>query len=87
MPFSDQERQILLDCKGIGPVVIQRLEESGIHSLEELSRQIADELCHQISVRLGASCWRNSPQARSAVTMAITIARAFAGANKCREPD
>ena len=32
MTFTDHERQILLATKGVGPKVIQRLEELGVGS-------------------------------------------------------
>ncbi|SQI39902.1 Uncharacterised protein [Providencia alcalifaciens] len=31
MAFSDSEKQILLSVKGVGPMVISRLEQMGFH--------------------------------------------------------
>lgn len=80
MSFSYTEREILLSAKGIGPKVIQHLEQNGIESLCALAKFDATELCTRISLNLKASCWRNSPQARAALTSAIDIARAYRGA-------
>jgi hypothetical protein len=75
MPFSPDERAILLAVKGVGPTVIQRIEEYGISDLKSLSRHNADDLCTEISHRLGSTCWRNSPLARKALAGAIEAAR------------
>lgn len=75
MPFSPAERAVLLAVKGVGPIVIQRLEEFGISDLKTLSAQQADVLCTEISHRLGSTCWRNSPLARKALEGAIDAAR------------
>lgn len=76
MPFSAAERTILLAVKGVGPTVVQRLEEYGISDLKSLARHEADTLCSEISHRLGSTCWRNSPLARKALEGAIEAARA-----------
>jgi hypothetical protein len=75
MPFSPEERAILLAVKGVGPMVIQRIEDYGISDLKTLREQQADVLCAEISQRLGSTCWRNSPLARKALEGAIEAAR------------
>lgn len=75
MPFSDADRAILLAVKGVGPKVVQRLEEYGISDLKSLAEQDASTLCSEISHRLGSTCWRNSPLAREALAGAIEAAR------------
>ncbi len=75
MPFSPAEREILLAVKGVGPKVIQRLEEYGIADLKTLATHDPAALCAEISRRLGASCWRNSPLANRAIANAIAAAR------------
>jgi hypothetical protein len=75
VPFSPAERAVLLAVKGVGPIVIQRLEEFGISDLKSLAGQKADTLCSEISHRLGSTCWRNSPLARKALEGAIEAAR------------
>lgn len=73
--FSNWERQRLLDQPGVGLTVICRLEQIGICSLDQLAGAEADDVLLQISVLLGATCWRNSPQARAAVMLAVALAR------------
>lgn len=75
MPFSPAEREILLAVKGVGPKVIQRLEEVGIADLATLATHDPAVLCTEISRRLGASCWRNSPLANRAIADAVLAAR------------
>jgi hypothetical protein len=75
MPFSPAERAVLLGVKGVGPTVVQRLEEYGISDLKTLSGHQADALCAEISQRLGSTCWRNSPLARKALVGAIEAAK------------
>ncbi|WP_243047359.1 helix-hairpin-helix domain-containing protein [Dyella sp. RRB7] len=70
--FTSSER--LLALKGAGPTVVARLEQIGIHSLAQLADTEPDDLLLQISAMLGASCWRNSPQARAAVTAMVHMA-------------
>jgi len=73
--LSQQERNCLLAGKGIGETVILRIEQAGITSLDALADWSTDMLCRKIAAALGSTCWRNSPQARSAIAHAIAIAR------------
>lgn len=73
--FSAQERALLLAVKGVGPVVIRRLEEIGIPDFSTLAGQDAEVLSREIAARLGGTCWRNSPLARAALEGAIVAAR------------
>ncbi|WP_375058241.1 helix-hairpin-helix domain-containing protein [Zobellella sp. DQSA1] len=75
MAFSHQEKTALLALKGVGPTVIQRLEQLGIHSLDELARHEVDDITGQVAAMLGSSCWKNSPQARASIAAAIALAR------------
>lgn len=75
MPFSPADREILLAVKGVGPKVVQRLEEYGIADLATLAGQDAGVLCAEISRALGSTCWRNSPLARAALAGAIAAAK------------
>ena len=72
--FSDRERASLLEVRGVGPTVIQRLEELGICSLEALRGYDAEEITAMVASTLGSSCWKNSPQARHAISAAIEMA-------------
>ncbi|MCX7585949.1 helix-hairpin-helix domain-containing protein [Phenylobacterium sp. 58.2.17] len=76
MAFSADERAILLAVKGVGPTVVQRLEQVGIEDLAALARQDAGAVCAAASALVGSTCWRNSPQARGAIAAAIEAARA-----------
>jgi predicted RecB family nuclease len=77
MPFSTQERDALLAVKGIGPTVIQRLEQMGFSSLEQLALADALEIVTTAAGAVGSTCWKNSPQARSAIQSAINKAKAW----------
>ncbi|MDH0895814.1 MULTISPECIES: helix-hairpin-helix domain-containing protein [unclassified Pseudomonas] len=75
MPFPDEQRQALLALKGVGPTVIQRLEQLGFDSLQRLAEADARDIVEQAAALLGSSCWKNSPQARAAIEAAIELAR------------
>lgn len=75
MAFSDEDRELLLKVKGVGPKVVERLEQMGFSSLGELAEANASEITQWIAGELGTTCWRNSPQARSAVESAISVAK------------
>ncbi len=77
MPFSPQERKALLAIKGVGPAVISRLESIGFHSLETLARADAQETVTRIASLVGSTCWKNSPQAKSAIASAIQLAKSW----------
>lgn len=76
MTFSTDERATLLAVKGVGPTVLQRLEQLGVASLADLADQDADAVCVAASALVGSTCWKNSPQARGAISRAIEVARA-----------
>lgn len=75
MGFSTQEKQTLLSVKGVGPTVVQRLEQLGFTTLLQLSQANAREIVVQASAVVGSTCWKNSPQARAAIEAAIAKAR------------
>ena len=75
MSFPANERAALLAVKGVGPTVVERLEQLGYHSLEQLSQADALEIVTQAASLVGSSCWKNSPQARAAIQAAIARAR------------
>ncbi len=76
MPFTPDEREQLLAARGVGPTVIARLEQIGLNRLADLAQASAGDINAQIAALLGATCWRNSPQARTAIANAIEVARA-----------
>ena len=75
MAFSMAEKEALLCVKGVGPTVIQRFEEIGIHSFSELARYRADDIAEMVASMLHTTCWKNSPQARTAIEAAIAKAK------------
>lgn len=84
MAFSPTERTALLALKGLGPTVISRLEQMGIDSLAELGRSDVTDILAQASAALGSTCWKNSPQARAAITAAVDLARGLADGEPAR---
>ena len=73
--FPADEREALLALKGVGPTVVQRLEQMGIASLRQLAAAEASGIVASAAGLTGASCWKNSPQARAAIQVAIHLAR------------
>lgn len=78
MTFSESERQALLALKGVGPTVLARLEQLGYASLAQLRQADTEEILLRAARLTGSSCWKNSPQARAAITAAVTLARSSA---------
>jgi hypothetical protein len=76
MHFSTAERQKMLQLKGVGPTVIDRLEQIGYVSLAMLKDQDAARITKEISVMMGSTCWHNSPQARASIQAIIDLAAA-----------
>ncbi|MEY1661625.1 helix-hairpin-helix domain-containing protein [Isoalcanivorax beigongshangi] len=75
MAFSATERTQLLALKGVGPTVVQRLEQMGVDSFAALAVADVDSLLAAGAALTGSSCWRNSPQARAALTAAVARAQ------------
>lgn len=75
MAFSTKEREALLAVKGVGPTVVQRLEQIGFGSLQQLAEADALEIVTSAAGLVGSTCWKNSPQARSAIQAAIDLAK------------
>jgi hypothetical protein len=76
MGFNESEYKALLSVKGVGPTVIKRLEEMGISSFQQLSVSNTHDIVTYTAKMLGASCWKNSPQAKTAIDNAIAWAKA-----------
>jgi predicted RecB family nuclease len=75
MSFSANERNLLLALKGVGPTVISRLEEMGYDSLAQLASANTQHIVSQAAAITGSTCWKNSPQARSAIDAVIQLAK------------
>ena len=75
MPFPKDEFQLMCALKGVGPTVVQRLEELGFSSLHQLTDEDSAAITRAIAERMGSTCWHNSPQARSAINAIIGLAK------------
>ncbi|HFR4115172.1 TPA: helix-hairpin-helix domain-containing protein [Yersinia enterocolitica] len=75
MGFTDNERSALLAVKGVGPTVVKRLEQLGFTSLAQLAQADMNEIVSSAAAMVGSTCWKNSPQARSAIQAAIDLAK------------
>lgn len=75
MGFSELEKTALLEVKGVGPTVVKRFEEIGIDSFQKLSLYNAKDIAEMVASMLRTTCWKNSPQALSAVESAIVRAK------------
>jgi nucleotidyltransferase/DNA polymerase involved in DNA repair len=75
LKFNEEEREGLLTLKDIGPTVIKRFEEIGISSFRELKDYNAEEIADRVAEMLRTTCWKNSPQAKSAISAAIELAK------------
>ncbi|NUE67319.1 helix-hairpin-helix domain-containing protein [Snodgrassella sp. ESL0253] len=75
MAFNATEKAALLTVKGVGEKVILRLEQMGIDSLAKLAQANPQDITEQAASLVGSSCWKNSPQAKTAISMAVDFAR------------
>ena len=73
--FPSDERDALLALRGVGPTVVQRLEQMGIASLRQLAAAEPSEIVASAAGLTGSACWKNSPQARAAIQSAVDFAR------------
>nr|WP_298155770.1 helix-hairpin-helix domain-containing protein [uncultured Pseudoxanthomonas sp.] len=76
--FPPEEREALLAVRGVGPTVVQRLEQMGIASLRQLAAATPSEIVAGAAGLTASTCWKNSPQARAAIQAAVELARARA---------
>ncbi|MCX8744452.1 DUF4332 domain-containing protein [Snodgrassella sp. B3882] len=77
MVFSESERALLVKVKGVGDKVIDRLEQIGINSLAQLAEENPQDITQQIACLVGSSCWKNSPQAKMAISSAVEYAQQY----------
>lgn len=75
MPFAPNEKSVLLAVKGVGPTVVARLEQLGFSSLAALARADATHIVTGAAAMVGSTCWKNSPQAKAAISAAISAAK------------
>ena len=74
MGFSETETATLLVLKGVGPRVIERLEQLGLNNFLQLADADAKDILEQCAALTGSTCWKNSPQSKAAVAAAIGAA-------------
>jgi hypothetical protein len=72
--FSNLEREQMLQLKFVGNTVIDRLQQLGFSSLEQLQGADASSVTLEISKMIGSTCWHNSPQARNAIQGIVNLA-------------
>ena len=73
--FSQEETQYLLAEKGIGKTVLQRLQQMGLDDVAKLAAADVDDMLQQGAALSGSTCWKNSPQARTAMQAAVDWAK------------
>lgn len=76
MALTPAQTQSLLAQKGIGPTVLQRLQQMGLDDVAALAAANVDDMLQQGAALSGSRCWQNSPQARKAMQAAVAWAKA-----------
>ena len=74
MGFDAVERQLMLALKGVGPTVIDRLEQIGFSSLADVAGTEPTAINRTVAQMLHASCWANSPLAKDAIAAVVLLA-------------
>lgn len=77
MPLTDEQYQSLLAQKGIGKTVIERLTQMGFDDVHTLAHAKPADILTQGAILTGSSCWKNSPQAKAAISNAIAWAKLY----------
>ena len=75
MPLTESEKRSLLSEKGIGATILKRLEEMGLDDVKILATTNPDFILQRGAEITGSTCWRNSPQARKAIEIAVNWAK------------
>ncbi|SES96079.1 helix-hairpin-helix domain-containing protein [Thorsellia anophelis] len=73
--FSQEDRDALMTLKYVGEKVIDRLEEIGFSSFEQLAASDVQSILNDVSAALNSTCWKNSPQAKMSITNIIEYAK------------
>ena len=74
MAFSAEERESMLALKGVGPTVIDRLEQIGFGALADVAGSDPQAINRTVAQMLNASCWANSPLAKNAIRAVVELA-------------
>ena len=72
MKFNERDRRQLLLTAGVGPRVLDRMEEIGIASIDDLRRQGVAQVVDQVCRRIGTSAWANRRSALMRALDAVT---------------
>ena len=75
MPFTEAQISSLLAVKGVGKTVLQRLQQMGLNDAAKLAAADPADILQQGANLTGSSCWKNSPQAKAAITAAVAWAK------------
>lgn len=75
MPFTEAQISSLLAVKGVGKTVLQRLRQMGLNDAAKLAAADPADILQQGANLTGSSCWKNSPQAKAAITAAVAWAK------------
>ncbi|MDE2369218.1 MAG: hypothetical protein KGN16_09610 [Burkholderiales bacterium] len=63
MSFNETERRQLINAPGIGPRVVERLEQVGFDSLAAMQRSGTDAVVERVCRMLGSNAWTNRRRA------------------------
>lgn len=75
MGFSMYEKREMLRLKGVGPMIVARLEQIGYSSLAQLAREDATHISNRIEQKLGLEGWHHSPRASYSIQAIINLAK------------
>lgn len=75
MPLTEAQTKSLLARKGVGRTVLQRLQEMGLDDAERLAQASIDDILAMGASITRSTCWKNSPQARAAISAAVAWAQ------------
>ena len=75
MPFTEAQISSLLAVKGVGKTVLQRLQQMGLDNAAKLAAADPADILQQGANLTGSCCWKNSPQAKAAITAAVAWAK------------
>ena len=68
--FAAPDRHVLLTTRGIGPVVVERLEQAGFRSLQQLRDAGPEAVVAEMCAWQGSAAWGNR---RRAIHRAIAM--------------
>jgi hypothetical protein len=75
MGFSTYEKREMMRLKGVGPMIVMRLEQIGFCSLSQLAREDAADIMKNIEQKLGLESWHRSPRAHYSIQSIIDLAK------------